>query len=251
MASGVAARNGTTSHTIPFGFTSTSGNLLAFFIFGAVTHTGPGAPWTEQEQPVASGELSLFTATSSGQSSITITHNGSNYPACWVCYEWYAGSTLTATVSANANSDTFPALTGLPGTEQVAVAAFGRTAPSSTETNASAAWGGSLVEDADLFSAFAVTDGAFLTVAHQLNVTATSFTPTLTPTYSGTWATPDREKVVAAFNVTQPPAGDTTPPTVPTGLTSTAIGSTTVDLSWSASTDDVAVTGYEIQVIGP
>jgi len=44
---------------------------------------------------------------------------------------------------------------------------------------------------------------------------------------------------------------DTTPPSVPTGLHTTAVGSTTADLAWTASTDDVAVTGYEILVIGP
>jgi hypothetical protein len=46
-------------------------------------------------------------------------------------------------------------------------------------------------------------------------------------------------------------AGDITPPSVPTGLTATAIGVSTVDLSWNAATDNVGVTGYEIQIIGP
>lgn len=45
-------------------------------------------------------------------------------------------------------------------------------------------------------------------------------------------------------------AGDVTPPTVPTGLGTTAIGPTSADLSWTASTDAVGVTGYDIQVIG-
>jgi len=40
-------------------------------------------------------------------------------------------------------------------------------------------------------------------------------------------------------------AGDTTPPTAPTGLTATVNGST-VNLSWTASTDNVGVTGYTI-----
>ena len=44
--SGTAARNGTTSHTISFGFTSTTGNLLVVIISGDVTHTVTG--WTEQ-----------------------------------------------------------------------------------------------------------------------------------------------------------------------------------------------------------
>src|SRR5690349_19998107 len=40
---------------------------------------------------------------------------------------------------------------------------------------------------------------------------------------------------------------DTTPPTAPTGLTATFNATTnTIDLSWTASTDNVAVTGYRI-----
>jgi fibronectin type 3 domain-containing protein len=42
------------------------------------------------------------------------------------------------------------------------------------------------------------------------------------------------------------PALDTSEPTAPTGLTATAVGSHRVDLSWTGSTDDVAVTGYTI-----
>ncbi|HSX00856.1 MAG TPA: Ig-like domain-containing protein, partial [Candidatus Saccharimonas sp.] len=41
-------------------------------------------------------------------------------------------------------------------------------------------------------------------------------------------------------------ATDTTAPSVPGGLTATAVSSTRVDLSWSASSDDTAVTGYRI-----
>ncbi|MER7107576.1 cellulase family glycosylhydrolase [Streptomyces sp. NPDC000229] len=39
---------------------------------------------------------------------------------------------------------------------------------------------------------------------------------------------------------------DTTPPTAPTGLTSTAKTSTSVSLSWTAATDNVRVTGYDV-----
>jgi chitodextrinase len=40
---------------------------------------------------------------------------------------------------------------------------------------------------------------------------------------------------------------DVLAPTVPTGLAGTAVGPTQVNLSWTASTDDVAVTGYILQ----
>ncbi|MGB7624468.1 MAG: fibronectin type III domain-containing protein, partial [Terriglobia bacterium] len=41
-------------------------------------------------------------------------------------------------------------------------------------------------------------------------------------------------------------AADTTPPSVPANLTASATSATQVNLSWSASTDNVAVTGYRI-----
>ena len=41
-------------------------------------------------------------------------------------------------------------------------------------------------------------------------------------------------------------SGDTTPPTVPTNLSATAISSSAINLSWTASTDNVGVTGYTI-----
>src|SRR2546422_379289 len=43
------------------------------------------------------------------------------------------------------------------------------------------------------------------------------------------------------------PSADTTPPSMPTGLTAAAAGSTGANLSWSASTDNVAVTGYIVR----
>jgi chitodextrinase len=42
------------------------------------------------------------------------------------------------------------------------------------------------------------------------------------------------------------PSKDTTAPSVPTQLTSAAVGSTRINLSWTASTDNVGITGYEI-----
>ena len=39
---------------------------------------------------------------------------------------------------------------------------------------------------------------------------------------------------------------DTAAPSIPTGLTATAISSSQINLSWAASTDNVAVTGYQV-----
>ncbi|MEY9932738.1 chitodextrinase [Catenulispora sp. GP43] len=44
--------------------------------------------------------------------------------------------------------------------------------------------------------------------------------------------------------------GDTTPPSAPTNLTVTGHTSTSVSLSWTASTDNVGVTGYQVKLNG-
>jgi hypothetical protein len=44
-----------------------------------------------------------------------------------------------------------------------------------------------------------------------------------------------------------PPPADTIPPTTPSGLTATAASASQINLAWTASTDDVAVTGYQIE----
>jgi len=48
------------------------------------------------------------------------------------------------------------------------------------------------------------------------------------------------------FSVTTASAPDTTPPSIPSSLVASAIGNSSFNLSWTASTDNVAVTGYTI-----
>jgi chitodextrinase len=50
----------------------------------------------------------------------------------------------------------------------------------------------------------------------------------------------------ASGGTSAPPAGDTTPPSAPSSLSATAAGSTQVSLSWTGSTDNVGVAGYDI-----
>src|SRR5439155_1597141 len=48
------------------------------------------------------------------------------------------------------------------------------------------------------------------------------------------------------LSVTTPAPTDTVPPTVPGGLTAAATSPINVQVSWTASTDDVAVSGYDV-----
>ncbi|HEX9450095.1 MAG TPA: fibronectin type III domain-containing protein, partial [Burkholderiales bacterium] len=60
------------------------------------------------------------------------------------------------------------------------------------------------------------------------------------PNHSAWSATPLTVKTTG----TAPP--DTTPPSVPAGLTGSAVSNTQINLSWSASTDNVGVKGYYV-----
>src|SRR5205807_313322 len=51
----------------------------------------------------------------------------------------------------------------------------------------------------------------------------------------------------ASVSITIASAADTTPPTTPTGVTAAVAGSSGANLSWSASTDNVGVTGYIVR----
>ncbi|WP_457973220.1 fibronectin type III domain-containing protein [Arthrobacter sp. D1-17] len=52
-------------------------------------------------------------------------------------------------------------------------------------------------------------------------------------------------RTLAGCTVTQPPTSDSTPPSTPTNLTA-ALSGTTANLTWTASSDNVGVTGYRV-----
>lgn len=64
---------------------------------------------------------------------------------------------------------------------------------------------------------------------------------------TGAYGAADRMEVISGGG--SAPA-DTTPPSVPAGLSATAVSPTQVNLSWTASTDNVGVTGYKVYCNG-
>ncbi len=74
----------------------------------------------------------------------------------------------------------------------------------------------------------------------EIVTTPGSYAGTATQNATGSWI-----MQMAAFKAATG-GGDTSPPTMPTGLGVTAISSSQINLSWTASTDNVGVTGYEI-----
>jgi hypothetical protein len=68
----------------------------------------------------------------------------------------------------------------------------------------------------------------------------------ITATFNGTKNYANTAIMAFKAAAGSPPPADTTPPSVPAGLTATAVSSTAINLSWTASTDNVGVTGYTI-----
>lgn len=55
---------------------------------------------------------------------------------------------------------------------------------------------------------------------------------------------------ITVSSAANPPAGDTSAPSVPTNLTAPSVTSSSVNLSWTGSSDNTGVTGYEVFVNG-
>ena len=75
----------------------------------------------------------------------------------------------------------------------------------------------------------------------RIVTTVGSYSATATLSHAGGWI-----MQMVAFKAAGGPA-DTTPPTAPSGLVATANGSSGINLTWTASTDNVAVTGYRVE----
>ncbi|MDP2877813.1 MAG: fibronectin type III domain-containing protein, partial [Holophaga sp.] len=70
--------------------------------------------------------------------------------------------------------------------------------------------------------------------------------PTSTLTYTLTATNTTGSSTATATVTVTPVTPDTTAPSVPTGLTASAITTTGLTLTWTAATDNVAVTGYRV-----
>ena len=88
----------------------------------------------------------------------------------------------------------------------------------------------------------------YITAAGVTSWTDSGLSPSTTYSYTVSAADPagNVSAQSAPVQATTPPANDTSPPTVPTNLAVTGTTTSTVSLAWSASTDNVGVTGYKI-----
>lgn len=186
------SRNGTNSHTVTFA-AATAGSLLMLIVEGGVTDTVSG--WTQYITAVSDTGTTIFTKTAAaGESSATITHNGSNYPVTGIVYEFPSGTTGAVTpvavqhvAGSTNNSPTTAALpTPAAGHQLVAIAAAGAAVPSTSI--ATFTWGSPWsVDYAASAPASGGTDGYDLSVGIYLDPTpgaAVSAAVTSSATYN-------------------------------------------------------------------
>jgi chitodextrinase len=91
----------------------------------------------------------------------------------------------------------------------------------------------------------------FTQVATSATTTFNDTTLTASTSYSYRVRATDAGSNLSAYSntasATTQSIPDTQPPTAPTNLTATAASGTQINLSWTASTDNVAVTGYKVE----
>jgi hypothetical protein len=221
-----------------------TGTVVVVMLFANTTFTTPSG-WTQRHNSVLNLGLYSYDRTGAGETSFAFTA-GAAGSGQWHSWELSAGSTyLTGDIGQNTSASATQATTTLTPTTGLRhlLASCGGTAPSSART----VTGFSNSFTNTNTNQVTAQDWPFSGRAER-DVTGDGVSGfSTTATFSGTTLNNGGFVFLNYINN----AGDTTPPTVPTGLTTTAIGSTTADLSWSAATDDTAVTGYELQIIGP
>jgi len=176
---------------------------------------------------------------------------------------YYAKNIAAAAAGANTVTVTFSAATGTPDLRVAEYSGVATTNPLdvtavSTGTSATSNSGSATTTNANvlLIGSNAVLSGTQSAgtgyTSRQISlydgniledriVSATgAYSATATLSSSAAWI-----MQMAAFKAATS-GGDTTPPSAPTGLQTTSVTSSQINLSWTASTDNVGVTGYEV-----
>ncbi|WP_224365521.1 fibronectin type III domain-containing protein [Hyalangium versicolor] len=135
---------------------------------------------------------------------------------------------------------------------QAPTAPTGLNSPSKTANSVTLSWTASTdnvgVTGYEVFVGSSTT-AAVTSTSTGATVSGLSANTTYTFTVKARDAAGNRSAASSAFSTTtNPQSTDTQAPTAPTSLRSTGTTSTSVSLSWTASTDNVGVTGYEVFV---
>jgi cellulose 1,4-beta-cellobiosidase len=220
-----------------------------------------GAGLGERPQVVGANGIQAYVwikppGESDGASSVASDGKGFE-PMCNPAYEVVPDGALPSAPIANAwfssefqelMANAYPPLDAVPSTDTTPPSApTGLVASSVTTSTVTLSWSASTDNVAvvayDVYSSSMLVASAKVTSTTVMGLTSGT-------TYSFTVRARDAAGNVSAsssaLSTLTGCACDTMPPTVPTGLAYTSLNSTDVALFWTASTDNVGVTGYEI-----
>ena len=104
-----------------------------------------------------------------------------------------------------------------------------------------------LIDNWNLHSALSDNGKIKLNAGQKYDIRLEYFDNTGDASIRLSWSSPSQPKqVIPQSQLFGVIAADSTAPSIPTGLTAAAISSTQINLSWTASTDNIGVTGYKI-----
>ena len=222
----------------------------------AVAASGSSSSMNSGNLAVSTPNTLLFAG---GESNITITRAGSGYTVRSTGYGNITedriastAGTYSATATQNGNAwvmqlVAFKAASGAPDTTPPSVPTNVQ-ASGITSTSVTISWTAS-TDNVGVAGYKVFRNGTQVaTVTSGTSYQNTSLTPNTTYAYtvSAYDQAGNNSAQSSPVSATTLPLPDTTPPSVPTNLVASGITSTTVTISWSASTDNVGVAGYKV-----
>lgn len=233
---------------------ATAGNEIIITVASdAYFNAAPGGfnepAGARQEQYL--GHYMWHKTSAGGETSFTGTPQV-NCTAVWAIYEVSGLSGVGSLVASNGRSAVLggsssyatPTLT-LSAGERFVIAAVGGSY-SNTMTSMSG-WTNSFMELHDDRTVLGAGTRDSLGVATRQGTFTAGQTLNTTVTWDSGLQPESQTAIIAAFNIG---ALDVAPPSVPQNVTISGRSDTSLTVTWSASTDDVVVQGYEVQVNG-
>ena len=250
----IAQNSAIGSYTFSLDAPATEGNEIIITIASdAYFNAGPSGfnepEGARQEQYL--GHYLWHKTAAGGETQFTATPQV-NCTAVWAIYEVSGLSGMGSLIASDGQSVvgggiasyTTPSLTMSAGERFVLAAIGGSLSAALTEMNS---WTQGFTEVSDQRTVLSSGTRDGLGVATRQGIFTNGQVVDTSATWSGGVRPESRTSIIVAFNIGAP---DTTPPSTPQGVVVTGRTDTSLTVSWDASTDDVAVAGYEVQIDG-
>lgn len=154
------------------------------------------------------------------------------------------GSNGQSVVLAGSSTYTTPTLS-LSAGERFVIATLGGSFSGAMSTISN--WTNSFTEQVDIRTTLGSGTRDSLGIATRQGTFSAGQSVSTAASWDGGVQPESQTAIILAFNIGAP---DTTGPSVPTGLTVARRKATSLSIKWNASTDDVVVSGYEVQLDG-